>query len=58
MKKRYKGYFKKPTNLSENFVRNYIQMKRGYSNNEKFRLRLWLKLYLSEIKCDKLVDTP
>ena len=48
MKKKYKGYFKKPTNLSENFVRNYIQMKRGYSNTDKFRLRLWLKLYLRE----------
>lgn len=50
MKKRYKGYFKKPSAISEKFVRNYIQMKRGYSNDEKFRLRLWVKLYLREIK--------
>lgn len=48
MKKRYKGYFKKPTNVAEKFVRDYIKMKRSYSNNEKFRLHLWVKLYLSE----------
>lgn len=46
MKKRYKGYFKKPTNLSDPEVRRYIEMK----TDKKFRLRLWVNLYLREIK--------
>lgn len=50
MKKRYKGYFKRPTYVAEKFVREYIKMKRSYSNNEKFRLRLWVNLYLRESK--------
>lgn len=48
MKKRYKGYFKKPTYVTEKVVREYIKMKRSYSNNEKFRIGLWVKLYLRE----------
>ena len=49
MKKKYKGYFKKPTNLSETWVREYIKMKRADATKSKFRIRLWVKLYLSEI---------
>lgn len=46
MKKRYKGYFKKQTNLSDQEVRRYIEMK----TDKKFRLRLWVNLYLRQIK--------
>lgn len=48
MKKRCKGYFKKPTKVLEPSVRSYIEMKRDYSKNGKFRTALWVKLYLSE----------
>lgn len=48
MKKKYKGYFKKPTNVLEPSVRRYIQMKRDYSKNGKFRIGLWVNLYLRE----------
>lgn len=48
MKKRYKGYFKKPTYVTKKAVHEYIKMKRSYSNNEKFRIGLWVKLYLRE----------
>lgn len=50
MKKRYKGYFKKPTNVLDKNVRDYIKMKRTYSNNEKLRIGLCINLYLREIK--------
>ncbi len=50
MKKRHKGYFKKPTNTLEPSVREYIKMKREYSTDKKFRLGLWVKLYLRRIK--------
>lgn len=50
MKKRYKGYFKKPTNVLDKDLRNYIKMKRTYSNYEKFRIGLFVNLYLREIK--------
>lgn len=46
MKKKHKGYFKKSTKLSDPELRRYIEMK----TDKKFRLRLWVKLYLSEIK--------
>lgn len=50
MKKRYKGYFKKATNLSDSDVRRYIEMK----TDKKFRLRLWVKIYLRDIKINVL----
>lgn len=50
MKKKYKGYFKKPTYVADKAVREYIKIKRTYSNYDKFRLGLWVKLYLREIK--------
>lgn len=50
MKKRYKGYFKKPTNILEPSVREYIKMKHEYSTDKKFRIGLWVNLYLREIK--------
>ena len=46
MKKRHKGYFKKPTNLLDPVLRECIKMKREYSNNEKFRIGLWVKTYI------------
>lgn len=48
MKKRHKGYFKKPTNVLEPDVRDYIKMKRSYSNNGKFRIGLWVNAWLRE----------
>lgn len=48
MKKRHKGYFKKPTNLLEPDLRRYIKMKHEYSKDEKFRIGLWVKLYLRD----------
>lgn len=48
MKKRYKGYFKKPTKVLEPSVRSYIEMKRDYSKHGKFRIGLWVNLYLRE----------
>lgn len=50
MKKRYKGYFKRPTNILEPSVRDYIKMKREYSTDKKFRIGLWVNLYLREAK--------
>lgn len=50
MKKRYKGYFKKPTNILEPSVRDYIKMKSEYSTDKKFRIGLWVNLYLRETK--------
>ncbi|BBQ04319.1 hypothetical protein [Enterococcus phage Bp29] len=50
MKKRHKGYFKKPTNILEPSVREYIKMKHEYSTDKKFRIGLWVNLYLRESK--------
>lgn len=60
MKKRHKGYFKKQTNILEASVRDYIKMKGEYSTDKKFRIGLWVNLYLREEKNkgNKLVDTP
>lgn len=49
MKKRHKGYFKKPTGLADKNSTNYLKMKLSYSSTPKFRIRLWVKLYLREI---------
>lgn len=49
MKKRHKGYFKKPTGLTDKHSRNYLKMKLSYSCTPKFRIKRWVKLYLSEI---------
>lgn len=46
MKKRYKGYFKKPTNLSDQVLRECVKTKREYSKDEKFRIGLWVNTYL------------
>lgn len=58
MKKRYKGYFKKPTRTLPS-VRGYTKMKREYSKDKKFRIGLWGNMYLKYInKFNKRVDTP
>ena len=49
MKKSYKGYFKKPTGLADKNSSNYLKMKLSYSSSPKFRIKRWVKLYLSEI---------
>lgn len=48
MKKRYKGYFKKSTNIYDDGLREYIKMKRTYSQSPKFRFGLWCNLYERE----------
>ena len=50
MKKRHKGYFKKPTNILEPSVREYIKMKSEYSTDKKLRIGLLINLYLREAK--------
>lgn len=49
MKKRYRGYFKNPTGLTDKYSRNYLKMKLSYAPTPKFRIKRWVKLYLSEI---------
>lgn len=48
MKKRHKGYFKKPTDIYDKGLRDYITTKRTYSHSPKFRMALWCNLYLRE----------
>lgn len=48
MKKRYKGYFKKPTNVLTQDRRQFVKQKRSYSKDGKFRIRLWVNLFLRE----------
>lgn len=50
MKKRYKGYFKNPTNILEPSVREYLKTNPAYSTDKKFRIGLWVNLYLRETK--------
>lgn len=48
MKKRHKGYFKKPGYILEPHVREYIKMKKRHSKNGKFRVGLWVNIWLRD----------
>lgn len=48
MKKKYKGYFKKQTNILTHGRSQFFKQKRKYSKNGKFRIRLWINLFLRE----------
>ena len=45
MKKRYKGYFKKQTNILTQTRGQFFKQKREYSKDGKFRIRLWVNLF-------------
>lgn len=57
MKKRHKGYFKKPTDTLDPSTQYVLATKRTYSKNKKFRIGLWVRLYLRDtdgkISCGK-----
>ena len=60
MKKKYKGYFKKPTGtLPDVKFKKQKQVIMSFIFTEKPRVGLWVKTYIKYLnKLQKLVDTP
>ena len=58
MKKKYKGYFKKPARTLSD-VKFKKQVIKSFNFTEKPRVGLWVKTYIKYLnKLQKIVDTP